>query len=406
MKDEYITLTGLKKNFYSRYNLSRDKVTFLSKEIEGVEILFDDKRPLSSDPYDFFIRPLLENYDINYNDYVIDLIRAAYKYFIVDGNDLSKSQEWADQHSEAYFEVKSSDVPVFFQLAKDLSEYLKWLKSFSEKTVISAHTKENQIYHPYMGPYGGDDFNYSQEGLISAFLKRHQNSKDKEALLKKEIGCYESIFDDSKLFIQDIQCNRPLLQYSLPFTDWDILIIREAYDYFIIEGNNISESERLLKKLNNWLIRKFEIGDIISIYNLTICLYEYLEWLRNFSNSKLEYFHHKLNAIERTFPEYLNISPDEKRNIFAERLKKEFSTESGKGIRFMIDVLIYKKIITIKKGQLKKLVNALNQYFETDIGTYESIRRTKYNPNNCDPIMYKTDFESTENKMDFILKDI
>jgi len=87
----------------------------------------------------------------------------------------------------------------------------------------------------------------------------------------------------------------------------------------------------------------------------------------------------------KLFHEYLL---HEKNEQLAEGLKKEFSKERGKKLRLMIEALklIQPPLFTLIPGEKKGLYNSLKNYFNKDIGTYNSI--------------FLCDFESEKDKSD------
>lgn len=68
----------------------------------------------------------------------------------------------------------------------------------------------------------------------------------------------------------------------------------------------------------------------------------------------------------------------------ADALKAEFSNEKGKGIRLMIEALkaYNTKLITCGYGEKMALYNAMENYFNWNIGTYNSIFQYDYCPEN------------------------
>lgn len=72
----------------------------------------------------------------------------------------------------------------------------------------------------------------------------------------------------------------------------------------------------------------------------------------------------------KPFHEYLNHSNKE---ALAEGLKKEFSTEKGRDIKRLLELLREQELITWGTRQFKALHTAMELYFDRDIGTYQSI---------------------------------
>jgi len=100
----------------------------------------------------------------------------------------------------------------------------------------------------------------------------------------------------------------------------------------------------------------------------------------------------------KTFPEYIL---HEKNKEIAKLIKSEFSTEKGKSIRLIIEVLIKKKMFTIENRQRQKIYDAMKKYFDRDIGTKQSIFDPSINEKSD-----RLDFESIELKINFILSRI
>jgi hypothetical protein len=104
--------------------------------------------------------------------------------------------------------------------------------------------------------------------------------------------------------------------------------------------------------------------------------------------------------MKKAFPEYLL---HENRELLAQRLKEEFKTERGKGIRLMFEALQLNEppLLTIENRQRKAIWQAMNEYFMRDIGTYQSIFDYKF-----DEIVDKVDFKAIKTKLDFILRTL
>lgn len=102
----------------------------------------------------------------------------------------------------------------------------------------------------------------------------------------------------------------------------------------------------------------------------------------------------------KVFPEYLL---HDKRDLLAEKLKTEFNTETGKGIRLMIESLQAHepKLLSIENRQRKAIHTALKIFFNRDIGTRQSIFDYKF-----DRITDEIDFSAIRLKLNFILESI
>lgn len=126
---KYRTFTGLKTYFESRYKKSLDKDTFLKREIEGYDLVFEEsKLPLSCEIEDSECQPLF-NYSIQIYDWEIILLRNAYDNFIVKGNDLSEAEYW----EKKMISMMPQKLPAtyFIDLAKELIKYQMWVKEYS-----------------------------------------------------------------------------------------------------------------------------------------------------------------------------------------------------------------------------------------------------------------------------------
>jgi hypothetical protein len=165
------------------------------------------------------------------------------------------------------------------------------------------------------------------------------------------------------------------------------------------------------------------VANFIHNYNLSITeldnaekLFDYLtringildekEWECLSNQSYIEEmkrtFSHPKNIIsDNPFPEWLKVIPNEKREVLSEKLKLEFDRERGKDIRFLIDILTEYDILSCQSGMLKKVYCAIGEYFNRDIGTYESVRKTISN----DP-MFKDDYLKIKRRVDSILRDL
>lgn len=191
---EVITLEGLKRDFESRYHNSRDKDSLLSREKDGYEAIFNDKRLKlrstsvikNNDKFDwpkkygprisFFGSQVLKEYGIKFWDWELTLIRAAYYYFIVDGNDIAEAgnwykgiMNWSDEAQEE-MQIKGN---FYANLAEDLYCYIGWLKEFSAQETTSIIEKEViiEIFKEYYMYFKTE----SKESWMNRFL--YPNSK-------------------------------------------------------------------------------------------------------------------------------------------------------------------------------------------------------------------------------------
>lgn len=103
----------------------------------------------------------------------------------------------------------------------------------------------------------------------------------------------------------------------------------------------------------------------------------------------LDYLDYQFNQLGKEPSEYSHlITPEKKlydfiynindKSLFMNDLKTEFPIEKGKSIRAIIDYLIIEKIIIIGNRQLKLFYDLLQNDFERDLGTYQSINDVKF----------------------------
>lgn len=129
--------------------------------------------------------------------------------------------------------------------------------------------------------------------LIEDFKARYQKSMDKETLLKKEIEEYENLFDYRKWSLPTIRYANyewapvpPILPHS------DIIGVREAYDYFVVRGNDATKAGEWYKKNMEPLSGKSpEEHEAQGVYyaNLAIRCYECLQYLKGLVNMPHKY---------------------------------------------------------------------------------------------------------------------
>ncbi len=109
---------------------------------------------------------------------------------------------------------------------------------------------------------------------------------------------------------------------------------------------------------------------------------------------------HSSSKPGKKFPSYLL---HERKEELAERLKTEFSTEKGKGIRLLIEALLACKtpLITIENRERSNIYKAMRTFFARNIGTYQSIFDYKF-----DMISDRKDFESIRTRLEFIMSSL
>lgn len=90
----------------------------------------------------------------------------------------------------------------------------------------------------------------------------------------------------------------------------------------------------------------------------------------------------------KIFPEYLS---HEKHETLAEAIKSKFRDQKGKTIRLMIEALKDKNLLNIIDGHHSELFRAIDNFFDWNIGSYNSIFQTyDFKPGNS---KCKKDFE-------------
>lgn len=99
----------------------------------------------------------------------------------------------------------------------------------------------------------------------------------------------------------------------------------------------------------------------------------------------------------RTFPEYFFPIPDDKKEWFADQLKKVFNTGKGLQIRYMIEALKELDLLTLEPGQFQKFYDTLKKYFDRDIGAKSGIFDKKTND------LYGPDIKGAEKKIQSLL---
>ncbi|HOU03465.1 MAG TPA: hypothetical protein PLL94_10865 [Bacteroidales bacterium] len=96
---------------------------------------------------------------------------------------------------------------------------------------------------------------------------------------------------------------------------------------------------------------------------------------------------------EKTFPQWLNI-PDDKKDAFAEGLKKVFKGSKGLNIRYLVEGLKNKRLLSFTDRERSALFRAMKKYFDWPLGHYNGI----FNPKN----LQQKNIESAEIKIEFI----
>lgn len=131
-----------------------------------------------------------------------------------------------------------------------------------------------------------EEMSYFHQRQKEFDYKYNHISRDKEKLLEREIEGHRLILDDKKLDLTiKLWTNEPLEKYDIPFSAMRIFLIREFYDHFIVEGNDVLEID--VDEYDSWLfkLRDFALEELSEpfgpkyYYNLANDLKEYLSYL-------------------------------------------------------------------------------------------------------------------------------
>jgi hypothetical protein len=100
---------------------------------------------------------------------------------------------------------------------------------------------------------------------------------------------------------------------------------------------------------------------------------------------------------KKSFPQYIL---HDKRESLALKLKTEFVTEKGKGIRLMLEALRSNEppLINIENRERTNIYNAMKIFFERNIGSYQSIFSYPFNM-----VTDSKDFEGFRTRLNFII---
>jgi hypothetical protein len=195
--------------------------------------------------------------------------------------------------------------------------------------------------------------------------------------------------------------------YFQDFFFWDLdAILKELFDFFK-EGheNEFEAFEPKVSQVNtiSEVVEKLQKGYkkfSLPIDSLNIPKVEQQNKVETLPPPQIEPKAEQKAPETKKFPMYLLHN---KRELLADKLKTEFSTERGKGIRLLIKALQTNQpqLINIENRQRTAIYNAMKQYFNRDIGTYQSIFDYKVGIHNDEP-----DFNAIKLKLDFVLKSV
>jgi hypothetical protein len=214
------------------------------------------------------------------------------------------------------------------------------------------------------------------EDKIKNFRDRYDESKDKERLLTREIEAYEMLFDEKKLPLSTnvISSSRPI-KYLNTYTHHDIVLIREVYQKYIVNGTNIDEAWEWFRV--NRAEHKDDDSIIIDAKGKT-----FKKFPQN--SSQLHYY----NEANMLF-EYLNFLKD-KSSIFSSTTNSSYTVKSiiiayfymyKKGIYPIPEIVEVGKKIEFYKG-LEKEYHLTYKSFKTDWKPLEDKSNRLANPEN------------------------
>lgn len=178
------------------------------------------------------------------------------------------------------------------------------------------------------------------ESLKNSFNDRYSKSQDKKTLIEREIEANELLFDEKKLPLSTevISGNQPI-KYLNTYTHHDIVLIREAYQKYIVNGTDIDEAgewfcvnKREHKEDDFCIIdgkgrtfKKFPPSAFQIHYFIEAKIrYLYLNWLREYKMPKKEaenikYVLKNESVIHKLFEEYGTYFPDETKESWKQR---------------------------------------------------------------------------------------
>lgn len=174
------------------------------------------------------------------------------------------------------------------------------------------------------------------------------------------------------------------------------------------DGKPVPRVEKYKDKAGNTVTRFFEVfediqktipteEDILKA-QLKLTHPRDVERLRkHFSGESLK--PDKTKKIDKPFPEYL-INLKDKRELFAENLRSEFSTGKGLQIRYMIEALTRLNLLTLADRERAGFYKSLQKYFNRDIGKIQGI----FNKKESD--LHKANIESALTRVNAILENL
>jgi len=205
-------------------------------------------------------------------------------------------------------------------------------------------------------------------------------------------------------------CNRALDTWKAEFKKKVDKRKIELYQLiqFAEEGKHFREDENGNKKTKELTIEYYEnelvnerldgIGDITYSHNLFPLVRHHLKYneitfiekailmarmkvLKEIKNKLLEDAKEVRPSKEKNTPQQKTlfgfIYNIEDKEIFVRELKTVSTTEKGKSIKAIIDILISNEVLVIGAREFKNFINELTKSFDRELGTYQSIQNQK-----------------------------
>ncbi len=142
--EEYSTkLKSLKEEFIARYEQSRDKETLLQKEIEFINLIFENKQlpfPVKFYDTDIQVREIILQIALKISLDDLREIRSAYSLYVIDGREIPKiddldknpqREENLKQKEKLERHIRNANLAVAY------FDYLQWLNQFSPDEEIN-----------------------------------------------------------------------------------------------------------------------------------------------------------------------------------------------------------------------------------------------------------------------------
>lgn len=209
-------------------------------------------------------------------------------------------------------------------------------------------------------------FNCSLEGLRKEFEKKQFNTPDESRLIDSEFVKIKKTVNDK---------------------------VREGVSYWY-NATYCGDIPRDEDGYKLFLSKRIDFG--IKTFLQGKALAEYENFLK--TDAKKATNDKDKSVKAKLFHEYL--CHDERKKL-AEQLRTNFNTEIGKSIRLMLEELIEMQFLAIENRGKKSFYNALKEFFDRDIGSYQSIFDYKLNHDSD-----KDEIKNIKTKLNFILTNL